>query len=537
MIKNLMYSNEARQRILEGVTKLSNAVKVTLGPLGKNVAIDRQYGAPHITKDGVTVAREIELEDPFENMGAQMVKEVASKTNDIAGDGTTTATVLAEAIYREGLKHTVAGINPVEIKHGIDYATNAIVSKLKTMSKSVDNQIVQVATISANGDAEIGNIIAEAMEKVGKDGTITVNEARTFETTLTVVDGMQFNSGYLSPYFVTDKESMTATFDDCLILLVEKHISNVNDILPILQQVSKSGKPLLIIAENIDGEALGMLVINKMRGVLNICGVKSPGFGDRRKAIMQDIAILTGGTYISEDLGINLENLSIDALGHAKQITITKDSTTIVDGGGNKDDIDARINQIRKEISETQSEYDKSKLQERLAKLSGGVAVINVGAATEVEMKEKKDRVDDALHATLAAIEEGIVPGGGVALIKSCINNELLTNISDKDKVGASIIIKAIEEPLKQLSINGGYEGSIIIQNIKNSTDNNYGFNILTNEYVNMIDAGIIDPTKVTRSALQNAASIAGLLLTTECLITDSKENSQETQQNLNKII
>ncbi len=528
MAKQLIFSEEARRAVLDGVTILSKAVKTTLGPKGRNVVLDKKYGSPAITKDGVSVAKEIELPCPYANMGAQMVKEVASKTSDAAGDGTTTATVLAEAIYREGLKNVTAGANPMELKRGIDKAVEVIVNELKTkLSKDVSDpkQVAQVATISANGDAEVGKIIADAMDKVGKDGTITVEEAKTIDTTLDVVEGMQFDKGYLSPYFVTDTESMEAVLDDCYILINEKKISNLNDMLPLLQLVAKEGKPLLIIAEDVDGEALATLVLNKIRGILNVCAVKAPGFGDRRKAMLQDIAVLTGGTCISEDLGIKLENVTIEQLGRAKRVTIDKDSTTIVEGAGKQSAIAGRVSQIRHEIETTTSDYDREKLQERLAKLAGGVAVIHVGAATETEMREKKARVEDALHATRAAVEEGIVPGGGVALIRA---GKALSSLSLKgdEAVGAAIIARAIEEPLRQIAANGGYEGSIVVQKVKELSDNE-GFDAAAGEYVDMLKNGILDPTKVTRSALQNAASISGLLLTTECLITDVKEEKE----------
>ncbi len=522
MAKQLIFSDEARRGVLEGVTLLSKAVKATLGPKGRNVVIDKKFGAPTVTKDGVSVAKEIELKDPYANMGAQMVKEVASKTNDVAGDGTTTATVLAEAIYREGLKNVTAGSNPMELKRGIDKAVEAVVAEIAAMSKSVNNEIAQVATISANGDQTIGNIIAEAMEKVGKDGTITVEEAKTIETTLDVVEGMQFDKGYLSPYFVTNPDSMEAVLEDCYILINEKKISNLNDMLPLLQAVAKETKPLLIIAEDVEGEALATLVINKMRGILNVCAVKAPGFGDRRKAILQDIAVLTGGTCITEDLGLKLENVTLEQLGKAKRITVSKEHTTIVEGAGDESAIMGRVAQIRREIDETTSDYDREKLQERLAKLSGGVAVIKIGAATEVEMKEKKDRVDDALHATKAAVQEGIVAGGGVALIRAARAIDKL-DLTGDEATGAKIVKRAVEEPLRQIAINGGYEGSVVVQKVQTMSDSE-GFNAANGEYVDMIAAGILDPAKVTRSALQNAASVAGLLLTTECLITDLKE-------------
>ena len=525
MAKQLIFSDEARKGILEGVTLLSKAVKATLGPKGRNVVIDKKFGAPTITKDGVSVAKEIELKCPYANMGARMVREVASKTNDIAGDGTTTATVLAEAIYREGLKNVTAGSNPMELKRGVDKAVAAIVAELKELSVGVSDKVAQVATISANGDTTIGNIIAEAMEKVGQAGTITVEEAKTLETTLDVVEGMQFDKGYLSPYFATNTESMEAVLEDTYVLIHEKKISNLNDMLPLLQAVAKEGKPLLIIAEDVEGEALATLVINSMRGILKVCAVKAPGFGDRRKAMLQDIAILTGGTCISEDLGLKLENVEISQLGRAKRITVTKENTTIVEGMGSSEAIMGRVAQIRREIEETSSDYDREKLQERLAKLAGGVAVISVGAATETEMKEKKDRVDDALHATRAAVEEGIVPGGGVALVRAA---KVLADLKleGDEAVGAAIIGRAVEEPLRQLAINGGYEGGVVVEQVK-AGEANYGFNVATGEYVDMIKSGILDPAKVTRSALQNASSIAGLLLTTECLITDIAEEKE----------
>ena len=525
MAKQLVFSDEARRGILEGVTLLAKAVKATLGPKGRNVVIDKKFGAPAITKDGVSVAKEIELKDPYANMGAQMVKEVASKTNDVAGDGTTTATVLAEAIYREGLKNVTAGSNPMELKRGIEKAVAAVVARLAELSVGVSDKVAQVATISANGDTTIGNIIAEAMEKVGQEGTITVEEAKTLDTTLDVVEGMQFDKGYLSPYFATDTESMEASLEDAYILIHEKKISNLNDMLPLLQSVAKEGKPMLIIAEDVEGEALATLVINSMRGILKVCAVKAPGFGDRRKAMLQDIAILTGGTCITEDLGRKLENVTVEQLGKAQRITVSKENTTIVEGAGTQAAIMGRVAQIRREIEETSSDYDREKLQERLAKLAGGVAVINVGAATEVEMKEKKDRVDDALHATRAAVEEGIVPGGGVALVRAAKAIAKL-NLSGDEATGAAIVERAVEEPLRQLAANGGYEGSVVVQRVKESSGNE-GFNVATGEYVDMIQAGILDPAKVTRSALQNASSIASLLLTTECLITDAKEDKE----------
>ncbi len=525
MAKQLIFSEEARRGILEGVTLLSKAVKATLGPKGRNVVIDKKFGAPAITKDGVTVAKEIELKCPYANMGAQMVKEVASKTNDVAGDGTTTATVLAEAIYREGLKNVTAGSNPMELKRGIEKAVEAVVAEIAKMSVGVKDQIAQVATISANGDETIGKIIAEAMDKVGQEGTITVEEAKTLETTLDVVEGMQFDKGYLSPYFATNTESMEAVLEDAYVLIHEKKISNLNDMLPLLQAVAKEGKPLLIIAEDVEGEALATLVINSMRGILKVCAVKAPGFGDRRKAMLQDIAILTGGTCVTEDLGIKLENVTLAQLGKAKRVTVTKETTTIVEGAGTQKAIMGRVAQIRREIEETTSDYDREKLQERLAKLAGGVAVISVGAATEVEMKEKKDRVDDALHATRAAVEEGIVAGGGVALVRAAAAISKL-KLSGDEATGAAIVERAVEEPLRQLAANGGYEGSVVVERVKEAKGN-VGFNVATGEYVDMIKTGILDPAKVTRSALQNAASVASLLLTTECLITDIKEEKE----------
>ena len=526
MAKQIIFDVEARDAMLRGVEKLSKAVKVTLGPKGRNVILDKKFGSPTVTKDGVSVAKEIELEDAFENMGAQMVKEVASKTSDIAGDGTTTATVLAEAIYREGLKNVTAGANPMSLKRGIDKAVEAMVDQLAKLSKKVKSaeEIAQVGTISANGDDTIGSIIAEAMEKVGKDGTITVEEAKSIETTLDVVEGMQFDKGYLSPYFVTNANTMDAQLEDPYILLYEKKISNLQDMLPLLQNVAKTGKPLMIIAEDIEGEALATLVVNKLRGTLNVCAVKAPGFGDRRKAILEDLAVLTGGRFITEDLGIKLESVTLDDLGTAKRVTVGKDDTTIVEGAGKVAAIKARIDQIRRQIEETTSDYDREKLQERLAKLAGGVAVINVGAATEAEMKEKKARVEDALHATRAAVEEGIVPGGGVALLR--VQKALDSVKTEGDEtIGVDIVRKAVEAPLRQLVANAAEEGAIVVQEVKKGKQN-FGYNVATGQYVDMIAAGIIDPAKVTRSALQNAASIAGLLLTTECMITDLPEKS-----------
>jgi len=521
MAKQIIFDVEARDAMLRGVEKLSNAVKVTLGPKGRNVILDKSFGSPTITKDGVTVAKEIELENAFENMGAQMVKEVASKTSDIAGDGTTTATVLAEAIYREGLKNVTAGANPMSLKRGIDKAVVALVGQLAKLSKKVKSteEIAQVGSISANGDSTIGDIIAQAMDKVGKDGTITVEEAKSIETTLDIVEGMQFDKGYLSPYFVTDANAMEAALEDPYILLFEKKISNLQDMLPLLQNVAKTGKPLMIIAEDIEGEALATLVVNKLRGTLNVCAVKAPGFGDRRKAIMEDLAVLTDGKFITEDLGIKLENVTLEDLGTAKRVTVGKDDTTLVEGAGKTSAIKARIDQIRRQIEETTSDYDREKLQERLAKIAGGVAVINVGAATEVEMKEKKARVEDALHATRAAVEEGIVPGGGVALLRIQKSLDKVGAEGDEE-IGVEIVRKAIEAPLRQLVANAAEEGAIVVQAVKKGKQS-YGYNVATGEYVDMIAAGIIDPAKVTRSALQNAASIAGLLLTTECMVAD----------------
>ena len=527
--KQLKYSEDARKAIYEGVKKLSQAVKVTLGPKGRNVVIDKKFGSPTITKDGVSVAKEIEFEDPFENMGAQMVKEVASKTSDVAGDGTTTATILAEAIYREGMKNVTAGANPMSIQRGIMKAVDKVVEELKKISKSVNDQkeITQVGTISANGDETIGKIISEAMEKVGNDGTITVEEAKTIETTLDVVEGMQFDKGYLSPYFVTDPDTMEAVLEDAYILIHEKKISSLKELVPVLEKVAQTGKPFLIIAEDVEGEALATLVLNKIRGVLKVAAVKAPGFGDRRKAMLEDIAILTGGKCITEDLGIKLENVGLEELGRASRITIDKETTTIVEGAGKPADIKARIEQIRKEIEDSTSDYDKEKLQERLAKLAGGVAVIKVGAATETEMKEKKARVEDALHATRAAVEEGIVPGGGVALLRASKVLENLKIDNPDEMIGVSIVKRALQEPLRQLATNAGLEGSIIVEKVLEKKGN-YGFNVATEKYEDLVEAGIIDPTKVTRTALQNAASIAGLMLTTEAIMTDIPEKEDK---------
>jgi chaperonin GroEL len=526
--KQLIFDEQARQAILRGVQKLSKAVVATLGPKGRNVVIDKKYGSPTITKDGVTVAKEIELEDPYENMGAAMVKEVASKTSDIAGDGTTTATVLAESIYREGLKFVTAGANPIGIQRGINKAVEAAVSHLDKITKKVKDkdEIRQVAAVSANWDFEIADKIAEAMDKVGKDGTITVEEAKSIETTLEVVEGMQFDKGYLSPYFVTNAETMEVKLEDAYILNYEKKISSLKDLLPLLEKAARSGKPLLIIAEEVEGEALATLVVNKLRGTLNVCAVKAPGFGDRRKSMMEDIAVLTGGKFISEDLGIKLESIELTDLGRAKSIVIDKENTTIVEGSGKSSDIQGRVNQIRRQIEETTSDYDREKLQERLAKLAGGVAVINVGAATETEMKEKKARVEDALHATRAAVEEGIVAGGGVALIRCLPAIEAVKTANEDEQIGVGIIKRSVESPLRALAINAGVEGSVIVDQVKKSKGNE-GYNVATGEYEDLVKAGIVDPKKVTRSALQNAASIAGLLLTTECLITDLPEKDK----------
>jgi chaperonin GroEL len=524
MAKQLVFEEDARHKILAGVEKLSRAVKVTLGPRGRNVALDKKFGSPTVTKDGVTVAKEVELQDPFENMGAQMVREVASKTSDIAGDGTTTATVLTEAIFREGLKNVTAGVSPMVLKRGIDAAVEEVVKNLAKNSKKVKDpaEIAQVATISANGDTTIGDIIAQAMEKVGKDGTITVEEAKSIETSLDVVEGMQFDKGYLSPYFVTDTDTMECHVEDPYVLLFEKKISNLQELLPLLQNVAKTSRPLMIIAEDVEGEALATLVVNRIRGTLNAVAVKAPGFGDRRKAMMEDIAILTGGRVITEDLGIKLENVEMSDLGQAKRITTDKENTVIVEGGGKTKDIQGRIQQIRRQIEETTSDYDREKLQERLAKLAGGVAVINVGAATETEMKEKKARVEDALHATRAAVEEGIVAGGGTALIRAKVSLAKL-QMPGQEAIGVAIVDRACEAPLRQLVNNAGEEGSLVVQEVKKSKGN-IGYDVANGTYVDMVKSGIIDPAKVTRSALQNAASIASLLLTTECMITDIPE-------------
>jgi chaperonin GroEL len=527
--KQILFDEAARRKVLNGVSILARAVKVTLGPKGRNVMIDKKFGAPKVTKDGVTVAKEIELDDPYENMGAQMVREVASKTADKAGDGTTTATVLAEAIYKEGLRFVAAGANPIFVKRGVDKATEAIVKELAVISKKVKDrkEIKQVATVSANWDESIGDIIAEAMDRVGKDGTITVEEAKTIETTLDVVEGMQFDKGYLSPYFVTNAETLEVKQDDAYILLYEKKISSLKDLLPILEKVAKTGKPLLIVSEEVEGEALATLVVNKLRGTINVCAVKAPGFGDRRKAMMEDIAILTGGRLITEDLGIKLDSLELADLGRAKSVLVEKENTTIIEGHGKNSEIQGRVNQIRRQIEETTSDYDREKLQERLAKLAGGVAVIHVGAATETEMKEKKARVEDALHATRAAVEEGIVAGGGVALIRTLPAIEALKLSIVDEQIGVDIVRRAIEAPLRELARNAGVEGGLIVQEVKRRKGNE-GYNVATGEYEDLVKAGVVDPKKVTRSALQNAASIAGLLLTTEAVITEIPEKKEK---------
>jgi chaperonin GroEL len=526
--KQIVHGEESRQTILRGVNLLADAVKITLGPKGRNVVLDKKFGSPQITKDGVTVAKEIELKDPLENMGAQMVKEVASKTSDVAGDGTTTATVLAQAIFREGVKTVAAGANPMAVKRGIERAVEAAVGEIKRLAKEVKKgpMIAQVATVSANNDPTIGNIIAEAMDKVGKDGVITVEEAKSIESTLDVVEGMQFDRGYLSPYFVTDPDRMECVFENCLILIHEKKISSMKDLLPVLEQVAKMGRPLLIIAEEVEGEALATLVVNKLRGTLQAAAVKAPGFGDRRKAMLEDIAILTGGKAITEDLGIKLENLQLEDLGKAKKVVLDKDNTTIVEGAGKSATIDGRVKQLRTQIDDTTSDYDREKLQERLAKLVGGVAVIKVGAATETEMKEKKARVEDAMHATRAAVEEGIVPGGGVALVRAIPALDKL-KLEDDEKIGVNIVKRALEEPLRTIAQNAGFEGAIVIGKVRESKDPNFGFNAATEDYSDMISAGILDPAKVTRSALQNAASISSLMLTTEALVAEIPEEEK----------
>ncbi|MDP8260358.1 MAG: chaperonin GroEL [Candidatus Gygaella obscura] len=527
MAKQLIFSDEARRQMLSGVEQLAKAVKVTLGPKGRNVVLDKKFGSPTITKDGVTVAKEIDLEDSYQNMGAQLIKEVAEKTSDNAGDGTTTATILAEAIYREGLKNVTAGANPMALKRGIDKAVELVTEELKKLAKSIkDNkEIAQVATIAANGDATIGDKIAEAMEKVGKDGVITVEESKTITTYLDTVEGMQFDQGYLSPYFATDTERMQVVLEDAYVLIHEKKISALKDLLPLLEKIARLGKPLLIIAEDVDGEALATLVVNKIRGTFTCCAVKAPGYGDRRKAMLEDIAILTEGKAITEELGLKLENIDVEDLGRAKRVRIDKENTTIVEGAGKTTAINGRIAQIRTQIETNDSDYDKEKLQERLAKLAGGVAVINVGAATETEMKEKKARVEDALHATRAAVEEGIVPGGGVALLRTIPALEKL-KLAQDEQIGVAIIRRALEEPIRQLAINAGLEGSIVVQKVKEA-DTNIGYNVGEDKYVDMIKAGVIDPTKVTRTALQNASSISGLLLTTEALVTDLPEKDK----------
>ncbi len=531
--KDIIYNEVAQRAILRGVEKLSNAVKVTLGPAGRNVVLEKKFGSPTITKDGVTVAKEIELEDPFENVGAQLVKEVASKTSDVAGDGTTTATVLAEAIYREGVKMVTAGANPTEVKRGIDLAVERVVNYLKKISKKVETtkEIEQVATISANNDNEIGKKIAEAMDKVGRDGVITVEEGKGIETYVEVVNCYQFDRGYISPYFVTDAEKMEVVLENPYILITDRKISSVREILPVLEKIVQTGKPLLIIAEEVEGEALATLVVNKLRGTLQVAAVKAPGYGDRRKEMLRDIAILTGGIVVSEETGMKFENVRLDDLGKAKKVVIDKENTTIIEGYGRKEDIEARIKQIKKQIEETKSDYDREKLQERLAKLSGGVAVIYVGASTETEMKEKKSRIEDALHATKAAVEEGIVPGGGTAYIRAIEELEKLeAELEGDKKIGVKIVKKALEEPLKQIAYNAGYEGSLVVEEVKRrgKENINIGFNALTGEYVDMLSAGIIDPTKVERVALQNAASISGLLLTTEAIVVEKKEKEKE---------
>ena len=526
--KEIIFSSSARSEIAKGLNMLANAVKVTLGPRGRNVVIEKSWGAPTVTKDGVTVAKEVEIENKFQNMGAQMVKEVASKTSDVAGDGTTTATVLAQAIYNEGAKLVAAGLNPMDLKRGIDASVATVVETIKAMSTPTKGKddIAQVGTISANGDAEIGNMIAEAMKKVGKEGVITVEEAKTMHSELDVVEGMQFDRGYLSPYFVTDSERMEVVLNDAYILAHEKKISNMKELLPVLEQVAKQGKPLLIIAEDVDGEALATLVVNKLRGTLQICAVKAPGFGDRRKAMLQDIAALTGGQAITEDLGLKLENVTLQDLGRAKRITVDKDNSTIIEGAGQKDAIDARVKTIRREVEETTSDYDREKLQERLAKLVGGVAVIRVGAATEVEMKEKKARVEDAMYATRAAVEEGIVPGGGVALVRSIAALDKLT-FDDDRRYGVNIIRRALEEPLRQIAGNAGVDGSIVAAKVKDGKDS-FGFNAATLQYEDLVKAGVIDPAKVVRTAIQNAASVSGLMLTTETLIAEKPKKEEK---------
>jgi chaperonin GroEL len=527
--KQLLFDEDARHAILKGITILTDAVKATLGPRGRNVIIDRKFGAPNITKDGVTVAKEIELKDPYQNMGAQLLREVASKTSDVAGDGTTTATVLAYSIYKEGMKYVTAGANSIDIKRGVDKAVEVVVEELKKMSKPVaeKKEIAQVGTISANNDPSIGELIAEAMEKVGKDGVITVEEAKSMATTLEIVEGMQFDRGYISPYFITDPERMQCVLDDAFLLIHDKKISSMKDLLPILEQIAKMGRPLMILAEDVEGEALATLVVNKLRGTLQVCAVKAPGFGDRRKAMLEDIAILTGGTVISEDLGLKLENVKLTDLGRAKKINVEKENTTVVEGAGDHPAIQGRVRQIKAQIDETTSDYDREKLQERLAKLVGGVAVINVGAATESEMKEKKARVEDALNATRAAVEEGIVPGGGVALLR-CLKALENLNLEHDLRIGVKIVRRALEEPIRQIIFNSGMESSIIVEKVKESADINFGFDAYKEEYADMLKAGIIDPTKVTRWALLNASSVAGLMLTTEVMITEIPEEDKK---------
>jgi chaperonin GroEL len=531
MAKQIVYHEDARHGLMQGVNSLARAVRVTLGPKGRNVVLEKKFGSPVITKDGVTVAKEIVLPDPVENLGAQMIREVASKTSDVAGDGTTTATVLAQAIFREGLRSVTAGSNPMELKRGIDRAVETVVAAIQKVSKPVTGKMIgQVGTISANGDETVGNIIASAMKKVGKDGVIQVEEARTLETSLEIVEGMQFDRGYLSPYFVTDPERMETVLEDCYILVHEKKISSMNDLLPLLEKTAQSGKALLIIAEDLEGEALATLVVNKLRGTLKVAAVKAPGFGDRRKAMMEDIAILTGGTAIAEDLGIKLEKIGLEDLGRAKKIIITKEATTVIEGAGKKSDIEGRIKQIRAQIEETTSDYDREKLQERLAKLVGGVALLKVGAATETEMKEKKARVEDAMHATKAAAEEGIVPGGGVALLRAAADLKGLMkqkSLSDDERIGVGIVARAIEEPMRWIAQNAGQEGSIVVNKVRELENQEYGYNAQEDKYENLVDAGVIDPTKVVRYALQNAASIAGLLLTTEALISELPEKAE----------
>ena len=527
--KQIIHGEESRAAILRGVNHLANVVKITLGPRGRNVILDKKFGSPTITKDGVTVAKEIELQDPMENMGAQMVREVASKTSDVAGDGTTTATVLAQALIRDGIKTVAAGANPMALKRGIDRAVEAAAQELTNISKPVKGEMIaQVGTISANNDKTIGKIIAEAMKKVGKDGVITVEESKTLDTALEVVEGMQFDRGYLSPYFVTDPERMECTLENALVLINEKKISNMKDLLPLLEQVAKVGKPFVIICEEVEGEALATLVVNKLRGTLQCCAIKAPGFGDRRKAMLEDIAILTGGKVISEDLGIKLENVKMDDLGRVKKITVDKDNTTIVEGGGKSSDIEGRVKQIRAQVEETTSDYDREKLQERLAKLVGGVALIKVGAATETEMKEKKARVEDAMHATKAAVEEGIVPGGGVALLRLVPAVEKLKRLESDEQIGVNLVKRALEEPIRLIALNAGHEGAVIVEKVRANTNTNFGFDANAEDFGDMIQKGIIDPTKVTRCALQNASSIASLLLTTEALISEVPEDDKE---------